>query len=90
MEARVERMVHQRMEAEWQRMDEENRLRMEQMFQYMQNIATATSMGTPLPQPPMIFPPPQPPTHTPNQSVASNTQAQDPDLSQRFAGMPPH
>nr|TKW17131.1 hypothetical protein SEVIR_5G345800v2 [Setaria viridis] len=78
------------MEAERQRMDEEHRLRMEQMLQYMQKFATATSMGTPLPQPPVIFPPPQPPAHTPNQSVASNFQAQDPDLMQPFAGAPPH
>ena len=56
MEARVERL-----EAEWQRMDEESRLRMDQMFQYMQNFAS--SMGQPLP--PMLFPSPQPPTTTP-------------------------
>ena len=46
-----------------QRMEEENRLRMDQMFQYMQNFAS--SMGQVLPLPPVLFPPPQPPTTTP-------------------------
>ena len=45
------------------RMEEENRLRMDQMFQYMQNFAS--SMGQALPLPPVLFPPPQPPTTTP-------------------------
>ena len=46
-----------------QRIEEENRLRMDQMFQYMQNFAS--SMGQALPLPPVLFPPPQPPTTTP-------------------------
>ena len=58
MEARVERL-----EAERQRMDEENRMRIDQMFQYMQNFAS--SMGQSLPPPPMLFPSHQPPTTTP-------------------------
>ena len=58
MEARVERL-----EAERQRMEEENRIRMDQMFQYMQNFAS--SMGQSLPPPPMLFPSCQPPTTTP-------------------------
>ena len=37
-----------------QRIEEENRLRMDQMFQYMQNFAS--SMGQALPPPPMLFP----------------------------------
>ena len=45
------------------RIEEENRLRMDQMFQYMQNFAS--SMGQALPPPPVLFPPPQPPTTTP-------------------------
>ena len=48
MEARVERL-----EAKRQRMEEENRMRMDQMFQYMQNFAS--SMGQSLPPPPMLF-----------------------------------
>ena len=63
MEARMEEMIQQRIEAERQMMKEENRLRMDQMFQYMQNFAS--SMGQPLPPPPMLFPSPQPPTTTP-------------------------
>ena len=59
LEARME----ERIEAERQGMEEENRLRMDQMFQYMQNFAS--SMGQALPLPPMLFPPPQPPTTTP-------------------------
>ena len=43
MEARMEEMIQQRIEAERQMMKEENRLRMDQMFQYMQNFAL--SMG---------------------------------------------
>ena len=58
MEARVERL-----EAERQRMDKENRMRMDQMFQYMQNFAS--SMGQSLPPPPMLFPSRQPHTTTP-------------------------
>ena len=46
-----------------QRIEEENRLRMDQMFQYMQNFALG--MGQALPPLPMLFPPPQPPTTTP-------------------------
>ena len=62
MEARMEEMIQQRIEAERQRMEEENWLRMDQMFQYMQNFAS--SMGQALPPPPVLFPPPQPPTTT--------------------------
>ena len=62
METRIEEM-EARIVAERQRMEEENRLRMDQMFQYMQNFAS--SMGQPLPPPPMLFPPHQPPTATP-------------------------
>ena len=62
MEARMEEM-EARMVAERQRIGEENRLRMDQMFQYMQNFAS--SMGQPLPPPPMLFPSPQPPTTNP-------------------------
>nr|TKW18523.1 hypothetical protein SEVIR_5G436501v2 [Setaria viridis] len=43
MAARMEQMVQQRIEVERQRMEEENRMRMDQMFQYMQNFAS--SMG---------------------------------------------
>ncbi|RCV25913.1 hypothetical protein SETIT_5G203000v2 [Setaria italica] len=78
MAARMEQMVQQRIEVERQRMEEENRMRMDQMFQYMQNFAS--SMGQSLPPPPMLFPPPQPPTTTPNQSAALNNE--DQDLSQ--------
>ena len=74
MEARMEEMIQQRVAVEqqnmeeeqrrtMQRIDEENRLRMDQMFQYMQNFAL--SMGQALPPPPVLFPPPQPPTTTP-------------------------
>ena len=59
----MEHMIQQRIEVERQRIEEENRLRMDQMFQYMQNFAS--SMGQALPLPPMLFPPPQPPTTTP-------------------------
>ena len=59
----IEHMIQQRIEAERQRIEEENRLRMDQMFQYMQNFAS--SMGQALPLPPVLFPPPQPPTTTP-------------------------
>ena len=73
MEARMEEMIQQRVVAErqnileeqrWtmQRIEEENRLRMDQMFQYMQNFES--SMGQALPPPPVLFPPPQPPTTT--------------------------
>ena len=73
MEARMEEMIQQRVASErqnmeeeqrrtMQRIEEENRLRMDQMFQYMQNFAS--SMGQALPPPPMLFPPPQPPTTT--------------------------
>ena len=62
MEARMEEM-EARMVAERQRIGEENRLRMDQMFQYMQNFAS--SVGQPLPPPPMLFSSPQPPTITP-------------------------
>ncbi|XP_066358000.1 uncharacterized protein [Miscanthus floridulus] len=58
MEVRVERL-----EAERQRMEKENRMRMDQMLQYMQNFAS--SMGQSLPPPPMLFPSCQPPTTTP-------------------------
>ena len=71
MEARMAEMEakmaaeRQNMEEEqrrtMQRIEEENWLRMDQMFQYMQNFAL--SMGQALP--PMLFPPPQPPTPTP-------------------------
>ena len=74
MEARMEGMIQQRVAAERQnmeedqrrmiqRIEEENRLRMDQMFQYMKNFAL--SMGQALPPPPVLFPPPQPPTTTP-------------------------
>ena len=74
MEARMEEMIQQRVTAErhnmeeeqrrtMQRIEEENQLRMDQMFQYMRNFAS--SMGQALPPPPMLFPPPQPPTTTP-------------------------
>ena len=73
MEARMAEMEakmaaeRQNMEEEqrrtMQRIEEENRLRMDQMFQYMQNFAS--SMGQALPPPPVLFPPPQPPTTTP-------------------------
>ena len=62
MEARMEEM-EARMVAERQMMEEENRLRMDQMFQYMQNFAS--SMGQALSPPSVLFPPPQPPTTTP-------------------------
>nr|TKW28487.1 hypothetical protein SEVIR_3G326400v2 [Setaria viridis] len=67
------------MEEMRRRMEEENRIRMEQMFQYMQNFASSMGQSLP-PPPPMMFPPPQPPTTTPNQSAASNNE--DQDLSQ--------
>ena len=60
--ARMEEM-EARMVVERQRMEEENRLRMDQMFQYMQNFAS--SMGQALPPPPVLFPPPQLPTTIP-------------------------
>ena len=71
MEVRMEEMIQHRVAAErqnmeeeqrrtMQRIEEENPLRMDQMFQYMQNFAS--SMGQALPPPPMLFPPPQPPT----------------------------
>ena len=73
MEARMAEMEakmaaeRQNMEEEqrrtMQRIEEENRLRMDQMFQYMQNFES--SMGQALPPPPVLFPPPQPPTTTP-------------------------
>ena len=73
MEARMAEMEakmaaeRQNMEEEqrrtMQRIEEENRLRMDQMFQYMQNFAS--SIGQALPPPPVLFPPPQPPTTTP-------------------------
>ena len=74
MEARMEEMIQQRVVAKrqnmeeeqrrmMQRIEEENWLRMDQMFQYMQNFAL--SMGQALPPAPMLFPPPQPPTTTP-------------------------
>nr|TKW13879.1 hypothetical protein SEVIR_5G130600v2 [Setaria viridis] len=75
----MEQMIQQRLK--------EQRLSMEQMFQYMQGFAS--SMSQPLPPPLMLFPPPQPPATTPNQSAASNNQPQDPDLSQWFP-WPPH
>ena len=66
----MEEMIQQRVAAErqnmeeerltMQRIEEENRLRMDQMFQYMYNFAS--SMGQALPPPPMLFPSPQPPT----------------------------
>ena len=62
MEARMEERIQQRIEAERQRIEEENQLRMDQMFQYMQNFAS--SMGQPLPPPSMLFHPPQSPTTT--------------------------
>ena len=52
------------MEEMRRRLEEENRIRMEQMFQYMQNFATSMGQSLP-PPPPMMFPPPQPPTTTP-------------------------
>ena len=64
MEARMAEM-EAKMAAErqtMQRIEEENRLRMDQMFQYMQNFAS--SMGQALPLPPVLFLPPQPPTTT--------------------------
>ena len=64
MEARMAEM-EAKMAAErqtMQRIDEENRLRMDQMFQYMQNFAS--SMGQALPPPLMLFPPLLPPTTT--------------------------
>ena len=82
MEARMEEMIQQRVAAErqnmeeeqrrtMQRIEEENRLRMDQMFQYMQNFAS--SMGQALPLPPVLFPPPQPPTTTPVSHLTSYT-----------------
>jgi len=70
----MEEMIQQRVAAEqqnmeqeqrltMQRIEEENRLRMDQMFQYMQNFES--SIGQALPPPPVLFPPPQPPTTTP-------------------------
>jgi len=59
----MEEMIQQRIEAERQRIEEENRLRMDQMFQYTQNFAS--SMGQVLPPPPMLFPSSQLPTTTP-------------------------
>ena len=64
MEARMAE-IEAKMAAErqtMQRIEEENRLRMDQMFQYIQNFAL--SMGQALPLPPMLFPPPQPRTTT--------------------------
>ena len=69
----MKEMIQQRVVAEWQnmeeeqwrmmqRIEEENRLMMDQMFQYIQNFAS--SMGQALPPPLMLFPPPQPPTTT--------------------------
>ena len=46
-----------------QRIEEENWLRLDQMFQYMQNFASI--MGQALPPPLVLFPPPQPHTTTP-------------------------
>nr|TKW21874.1 hypothetical protein SEVIR_4G149200v2 [Setaria viridis] len=74
------------MEEDCRRREEEQRLRMEQMFQYMQGLSER--MGQLAPPPPMLFPPPQPPTTTPNQSTASNNQSQDPHLLQWFLGPP--
>nr|TKW09369.1 hypothetical protein SEVIR_6G090100v2 [Setaria viridis] len=73
-----EEMAAQMEDMRW-RMEEENRMRMDQMFQYMQNFASSMGQSLP-PPPPMLFPPPQPPTTTPNQSAASNNE--DQDLSQ--------
>ena len=83
MEARMAEMEakmaaeRQNMEEEqrrtMQRIEEENRLRMDQMFQYMQNFAS--SMGQTLPPPPVLFPPPQPPTTTPVSHLTPYTRS---------------
>ncbi|KAG2605977.1 hypothetical protein PVAP13_4NG232671, partial [Panicum virgatum] len=68
-------MVSERLRIEAELQDE--RQRMEQMFQWMQGLGER--VGAPIP--PALFPAPPPTAVTPNLLAASNDGPHDPDLS---------